>query len=250
VTSLKSLSNGSDDSPKFDDQDIVHQYDRKGQEHAIHTARTHRSDGEIEYGPSHRTVSESHQPYVKSPTEEKSHTFFGARPFKSFRRRVSGNEEEDDLSTVPLTPQVPQGILDHHVPSLRTPVTGKMDSAVSRTSFNTLLNKFAATDGPDLRLGPTSRRGSKESPAADEMVRGGAHRGTKDYPHLKKSAADQEQEERRGLVVHVDDDASDSDEERGTGSAAGSGTEGEGTVRRLPNIPTASQGYSGYPPRS
>jgi hypothetical protein len=188
--------------------------------------------------------------YPKSPSEEKSHTFFGARPFKSFQRRFSGKEEEDDLSTVPLTPTVPQGILDtHHAPSVRTPTTAKMDSAVSRTSFNTLLNKFAASDGPDLRLGPSSRRGSKESPAADDLVRGGAHRGTKDYPHLKKSAADQEQEERRGLVVSVDDDGSDEDEDRGTGSAAGSGTEGEGTVRRLPNVPT-SQGYSGYPPRS
>lgn len=189
--------------------------------------------------------------YPKSPSEEKSHTFFGARPFKSFRRRVSGDEQEEDLSTVPLTPTVPQGILDtHQAPSLRTPMTAKMDSAVSRTSFNTLLNKFAASDGPDLRLGPSSRRGSKESPAADDMVRGGAHRGTKDYPHLKKSAADQEQEERRGLVVHVDDDGTDSDEDRGTGSAAGSGTEGEGTVRRLPNIPSGNQGYIGYPPRS
>lgn len=246
------LLDGSDHSSQFDDHDIVHQYDRKGQEDAIHTARTHRSDGEIEYGPSHRTASDTHQPYVKSPTEEKSHTFFGARPFKSFRRRFSGNDEEDDLSTVPLTPAMPQGILDtHHAPSERTPVTARMDSAVSRTSFNTLLNKFAASDGPDLRLGPTSRRGSKESPATDDMVRGGAHRGTKDYPHLKKSAAEQEQEERRGLVVSVDDDASDSDSEGDRGSAAGSGTEGEGgTVRRLPNIPTASQGYSGYPPRS
>lgn len=131
-------------------------------------------------------------------------------------------------------------------------MTTKMDTSTSRTSFNTILNKFATADGPDLRLGPANRRGSKEGPSAvDDLVRGGAHRGTKDYPHLKKSAAEQEHEERRGLVVHVDEDGSDSDDERGTGSVAGSGTEGEGegAVRRLPNIPNTTTEYTGYPPR-
>jgi hypothetical protein len=35
-------------------------------------------------------------------------------------------------------------------------------------------------------------------------IRGGAHRGTKDYPHLSKKEKAVEREERRGLVVDTD----------------------------------------------
>ncbi|KAJ9110255.1 hypothetical protein QFC19_001658 [Naganishia cerealis] len=232
---------------KFDDQDIVHQYDRTGHGDAIHTARTHNSTGEVEYGTSHRTASDTHNiPYLKSPSEEKSgHTFFGARPFKSFRRRVSGSNEEEALASVPLTPMTPQGILDsptsHNFPGR---MTDAMDSSNSRTSFNTLLNKFAATEGPDLRLNH-GRRGSREP---DDMVRGGAHRGTKDYPHLKKSAAEQELEERQGLVgdseqrsgSDASDDGEDQDEKVSSPLSMSSVEQAEVTgvvTRRLPNVP-------------
>jgi hypothetical protein len=243
---------------KFDDQDIVHQYDRTGHEDAIHTARTHNPDGEIEYGESHRTASDAHHIPLKSPNAEKTgHSFFAARPFKSFRRRVSGQSEEDDWANVPLTPATPQGILDTHTTTIHLPSRGvsPMDTTNSRTSFNTLLNKFVATEGPDLRLNP-GRRASKE---ADDMKRGGAHRGTRDYPHLKKSAAEQELEERQGLVGDVEQsfgpDEEEQDERVSSPLSMTSVEQAEvrGVVtRRLPNVPTPGLNrdvnMSTYPP--
>ncbi|KAJ9117579.1 hypothetical protein QFC22_004429 [Naganishia vaughanmartiniae] len=229
---------------QFDDQDIVHQYDRTGHEDAIHTARTHNPDGEIEYGESHRTASDTHHIPLKSPNAEKTgHSFFAARPFKSFRRRVSGHSEEDDLANVPLTPATPHGILDNHTTTIHLPARGisPMDTTGSRTSFNTLLNKFVATEGPDLRL-TSGRRGSKEP---DDMKRGGAHRGTKDYPHLKKSAVEQELEERQGLVGDANESFGSDEERQGEQVASPLSissvdqAEVKGVVtRRLPNIPT------------
>lgn len=255
------LTDQADFAAQFDDQEIVHQYDRKGHEHAIHTSRTHNANGEIEYG-SHRTTSPMTLSYGKSPSEEKSgHSFFGARPFKTFRRQTSGagDEEEgmgrDDLASVPLTPtgMVPHGILETTV-HLEPPVISNksaLDSSSIRPSFHTLLNKFASADGPDLRLHSGSRRGSaatvKEKEEVDP-VRGGGRRGTKDYPHLKKSAAEQEQEERRALVTGGGDDegsgpdAQETDEEEGMVSPVGVDAELIG-VRRLPDIPRDSPTY-------
>jgi hypothetical protein len=242
---------------QFDDQDIVHQYDRKGHENAIHTSRTHNANGEIEYS-DQRTTSPMHI-YTKSPSEEKSgHSFFGARPFKTFRRQTSGHDEEaamgrDDLATVPLTPT--HGILETTV-HLEPPVNkSALESSSIRPSFHTLLNKFASSDGPDLRLHSGSRRGSaatvKEKEEADP-VRGGGRRGTKDYPHLKKNAAEQEAEERRGLVhggTEGDEDesaeAQETDEEQGMISPVGGQAELV-SVRRLPDIPRDG---TTYPPR-
>ncbi|KAJ9098282.1 hypothetical protein QFC21_004611 [Naganishia friedmannii] len=245
---------------KFDDQDVVHQYDRTGHEDAIHTARMHASDGHIEYGESRRTASDAHHIPLKSPHADKTggHSFFAARPFKSFRRRVSVQSEEDELANVPLTPATPHGILDTHTTTIHLPSRGTspMDTTNSRASFNTLLNKFVATEGPDLRLNP-GRRGSKET---DDMKRGGAHRGTKDYPHLKKSAAEQELEERRGLVGDADQSFGVDEEERdervssplSMTSVERAEVLGAAVTRRLPNIPTSGENrdvnVSGYPP--
>ncbi|GHJ85018.1 hypothetical protein NliqN6_1420 [Naganishia liquefaciens] len=248
---------------KFDEQEIVHQYDRKGHEHAIHTSRTHNANGEIEYG-AQRTTSPMLN-YSKSPTEEKTgHSFFGARPFKTFRRQTSGTADEesglrgDDLANVPLTPTVtaPHGILEstvHVEPPLMTNRSA-LDPSHIRPSFHTLLNRLTSSDGPDLRLHSGSRRGSvatvKEREEVADPVRGGNRRGTKDYPHLKKSAADQEQEERRALVtddVERDEDesgpeAQETDEEEGMVSPFGVEAEVIG-VRRLPNIPRDGATY-------
>lgn len=159
---------------------------------------------------------------------------------------------------MPLTP-IPHGILDTHTTTVHLPSRGisPMDTTGSRTSFNTLLNKFVATEGPDLRLN-AGRRGSRE---ADDMKRGGAHRGTKDYPHLKKSAAEQELEERQGLVGDTDQSFEMDEEEQNDrvssplSLSSVEQAEVKGVVtRRLPNVPTSGlnrdvNGLAYPPPR-
>lgn len=202
---------------------------------------------------------------MKSPSEEKSgHSFFGARPFKTFRRQTSGTADEearlrgDDMANVPLTPTgtVPHGILETSV-HLEPPVMpnkSALDPSYIRPSFHTLLNRLTSSEGPDLRLHSGSRRGSaatiREKEESADPVRGGGRRGTKDWPHLKKSEAEQEQEERRALVTDGAEgdedesgpDAQETDEEEGMVSPVGIEAESIG-VRRLPNIPRDGATY-------
>lgn len=105
---------------------------------------------------------------------------------------------------------------DNAVPSLRYVGDSPDDlhhlpqSASGGGSFNALLNKLGAAEGPDLALGRPITTGtpSGRSKDPDDLKRGGAHRGTKDYPHLQKSDVDIERMERQALV----DLNSDSDE--------------------------------------
>ncbi len=141
--------------------------------------------------------------------------------------------------------------------------------AGSRTGLSGLIASLGAS-GPDLRLhfgggGGNSRRGSREKEHADGGAdahdehgmdrRGGAHRGTRDYPHLPKAArkaggggaAAEEREERAGLVQGGGARESDSESEREVSPvdrASGAGGAGPGAGRPISGMSIVS-GYHG-----
>ena len=91
------------------------------------------------------------------------------------------------------------------------------------------------TTAPDLTLG---RQKSD--------IRGGTHRGVKDYPHLPKEDADMERDQRRGLVGGDDDgDAGegyrDPDMEEGDMGEHGHYYRSSGDIRRLPEVPNSGR---------
>jgi hypothetical protein len=84
----------------------------------------------------------------------------------------------------------------------------------------------------------------------EDLIRGGAHRGTKDYPYLKERDAKVEQEEREGLVGRLagaEDDDGDGDGSDGragdrdeVGSVEGSLRE-QGEVTEVTTAQTGQQ---------
>lgn len=113
--------------------------------------------------------------------------------------------------------------------SISAPFVTSPSSASSRSGLSGIFSGFS--NNPDLSLG---RQKSD--------IRGGGHRGVKDYPHLPKEDADMERDQRRGLVSHEDDvemeegyrDPEDGDmgDKRWQRSS--------GDVRRLPDLPGRS----------
>jgi hypothetical protein len=90
----------------------------------------------------------------------------------------------------------------------------KLESSDSKSSTHSLkgfggIFNFSHSADPS-RAGMTSPISAGQGDA-----RGGAHRGTKDYPHLPKREKDVEREERRGLVL--DTDGHDEGEDGGDG---------------------------------
>ncbi len=91
----------------------------------------------------------------------------------------------------------------------------------SKHGISGLISSFANSSGPDLRLHFGKRSSSKDNVHPpdghhDDGKRGGPHRGTRDYPHLRKDQA-RETEERAGLVASSRSETSDeSDTEMAT----------------------------------
>lgn len=92
-----------------------------------------------------------------------------------------------------------------------SPIRG-VEATASRGSFHTMLNKLTDAKAPDLKLQLHMRKPSSkhESSSQHDQKRGGAHRGTKDYPHLPKADAALEREQRQGLVGQSDESENDS----------------------------------------
>ncbi|RXK40813.1 hypothetical protein M231_01872 [Tremella mesenterica] len=102
-----------------------------------------------------------------------------------------------------------------------------------RSTSRGLSGLFSFGSGPDLVLG---KKKSSSDVSSQGEVRGGSHRGTRDYPHLPKEDREKEHDERLALVSpDMDDFEHDSEEERGSMDL------GERAVvvqaRRLPEVP-------------
>lgn len=108
----------------------------------------------------------------------------------------------------------------------------------SKHSLSSIIDRFSTAELPDLTLGRGGSGGrhrsiSKEGTGTtgnQTPTRGGIHRGTKDYPHLKNGEK-QERAERKGLVRT--DSRSDSDDDGGGRFLGGKeldGGEGDGDL--------------------
>lgn len=250
---------------KFDDQDLIHQYDRKGHGGGIHTTRAHDSLN-VPAQPSGkgwvlRQDSGDASPgirVVESPLEEK-HSFFDARPFKTFRKSSADGGAIDHAQH----PGAHRFISSPEVPSREPGSADIVDSARSPTepsrgfprpsSFANILERFGhhSSDDHDSRPRAPSRKNSAQQ-VEDDMRRGGAHRGTRDYPHLQKAEKVREAEERRALVDRTsasddDDDVKRSASPEEVDEVAENETPTPTNLRRLPNLPDLRD--SQYPPR-
>lgn len=284
----------------FDDQDIIHQYNRKGHGGTVHMTRLHEQlsvpyhpdeddddDNKIGDGasPDHQSSRDSSIRIVTQQTlgEEKKSSIFDTNPFKSFRKSSADTlkspttpihlgDPRSLLSTeMTMFPPRSEDITDNG--TTRSPTDPQSNKSFSRPgSFANLFERFGHHHSSDSDDHPKSPR----SPRDDDMKRGGAHRGTRDYPHLQKKdrAQDQEMEERRALVAQADQ----SDEDDGevgsspdqdvrktplplsrSGSHSRSSTPTPAPepalvttgLRRLPNVPDMRQDPVQYPlPRS
>jgi hypothetical protein len=255
---------------QFDDNDVIHQYDRKGKIEALHTSHMHQhAEGPSFGSPSSpmRPVygSRSHSgsnivPILEVPEGRELHT-----PYDGIDAREKRSDYGRDLtsSTSPVKGSTPLPTNENDVVNERfTLATPQfmVASGSSRGSLQTLLNRLTHSETPDLSLNP--RKSLKERRLSDTMKRGGAHRGTKDYPHLPKNEADVERQERQGLVMASDEedvtvhtDRSESDSPSPTeGKRPRRSSRNTNSIskmpRPLPYLPTSSPAGSEnlYPP--
>ncbi|KAK4688681.1 magnesium transporter, partial [Tremellales sp. Uapishka_1] len=209
---------------KFEEEDIVHNYgytSHDGQTDAYHTTRQHPTPwsappaGMRQF--SQGSLGEGHPVYPVAEEEEEPpqrHRFFNGR--SGSPAGSPGPGERRDPYSAPIE-------------------AGQIHPL--KTGLSHMFHSFAS--GPDLSL----RRPSRDKD--DSEVRGGAHRGTKDYPHLK-GEKEKEHQEREALVQDDDDDVEDEDEKdeaRGRSHATTLSAESDVSImgrpmaRRLPDLP-------------
>ncbi|GFZ51023.1 hypothetical protein JCM24511_08781 [Saitozyma sp. JCM 24511] len=204
---------------KFEEADVVHQYGYGRHDEPVHSSRQHIPHPM--FPPSRQGSNNSIQPVYEEPEEE-------ARAAIS-RYSVAPDEQPHVSSAPSEKTSYPD---PYRLPS-PSPQSARPALGPSHRGFSGL---FHFGTNPDLTL---KHEGDRDR----DMTRGGAHRGTKDYPYLKDRDAAVEHEERAGLVGRQDDD---DDGARSDGASEG-GEEEPGEVqtaerrnqgvRRLPEIP-------------
>lgn len=197
-------------------------------------------------------------PILEVPGESR-HT-----PFDSVAQNEDRNPYGRDLTSSPSPTRVDNNLpmFEHDVVDVPLSTPRAMpQSGSSRASFHTILDRFTHSNPPDLNLHPSKSGKNIKHTGSDDMKRGGAHRGTKDYPHLGKQEADVEREERQGLVDGSDEelgdptDRSDTDtpppleEKRKTRKSSRNTNSISSMPRPLPYLPTSNAGSENrYPP--
>jgi hypothetical protein len=250
---------------------VVHQYDRKGKVEALHTSHVHLHAGESpgqfgspsrpSYGNRGYSGSSGIGPILEVPGETQHST-----PFDGHGAGDTRNLYGRDLTLLssPIDGSKNLPILENDVADAPfiSPRTAPQASS-SRGSFHTLLDRFTHSDTPDLNLQSSKSQKSVKQSGSDDMRRGGAHRGKKDYPHLRKEEAEVEREERQGLVMGSDEeeltgltDRSDNDtpplleeKQQKTRRSSRNTNSISSMPRSLPYLPTANVASENrYPP--
>jgi hypothetical protein len=190
---------------------VVHQYGYGRHDEPVHSSRQHIPHPM--FPPSRQGSNNSIQPVYEEPEEE-------ARAAMS-RYSVA----PDELPHISSAPSEKTSYPDPYRLPSPSPQSARPALGPSHRGFSGLFLKH-------------------EGDRDRDMTRGGAHRGTKDYPYLKDRDSGVEHEERAGLVGRQDDD--DDDGARSDGASEG-GEEELGEVqtaerrnqgvRRLPEIP-------------
>jgi hypothetical protein len=162
----------------FDDSDVVHKYGygrSDGQTEAIHAVLAHEDV---------REGSAYSPSIVASPAREK--------PFLTLYDEDRARDSKTSFLQLFDT-------FTHSVnPQPTSPITG------------TTPHRF-----PPLHLLPGRSVSGGGGGSGDDQVRGGAHRGVRDYPHLPKTEEAVEREERAGLVAGADSASHQSHESDG-----------------------------------
>ena len=179
---------------------------------ALHTSHVHLHAGESpgQFGSPSRPSygnrgysGSSIGPILEVPGETQHQTPFDGQG-ASDTKNPYGRDLTLSASPIDGTKNLPtleNAVADAPFASPRTP-----QPSDSRGSFHFLLDRFTHSDSPDLKLQSSKSQKSVKQSGSDDMRRGGAHRGTKDYPHLRKEEAEVEREERQGLVTGSDEE--------------------------------------------
>lgn len=115
--------------------------------------------------------------------------------------------QHDELRQLPPLPRTESPEKEYADPFDHLP---PQQRAERKTSFTQLFGSFTHGDltspvspirgSPSTEHGQSLAHGFRSSSGDDKQVRGGAHRGVKDYPHLSKHEQATEREERTALV--------------------------------------------------
>ena len=195
---------------------MVHQYGYGRNLDATHSSRPH--------------------PFPTSPLPSSDPGAGRSAPFLQNRQASSGfvyppvmEEPEDDageMSTAHSHTGHVQSASYYPDPYRRSPQPPKIDTFSPRTSTS------SGNPGPIKTLGNLFHLSQSHTQRSNSEVRGGAHRGTRDYPHLPDTDRDVETEERAALVQSDDED----ERERGVM---------ESPLSAISESPSSSTGGSG-----
>jgi hypothetical protein len=215
---------------QFGEADIVHQYGYDSHDQhsdaVTHTSRAPKREGSA-------TEEDPSRPPLRQEYSQRSLTLL---PPSALAAETLTEEEGPVLGPVVDGERQSRPAYSSHYsdPYAHSKPTTLQDSdALSPSTRSGLASLLTFGSVPDLGLG--RRKGSKEKEEGEEMVRGGGHRGVKDYPHIKTDVAT-DQSERRALVSREpSDDEDEGSASRGEPSSASTDTPTR--VRRLPELP-------------
>jgi hypothetical protein len=176
---------------QFDEEDVVHQYGYGRDDDATHEHRAHPPPRLRQQASS----SSASYPVIEETEDELNRNDYAYdRPQPPSKSPTIGGHYVDPYSNL-------------------QPARPRLESSDSRSSASSLKG-FA---------GMFNFSHSADPSKAGVDTRGGAHRGTRDYPHLSKKDKAVEKEERRGLVVDTDGHGEEGEE----GDLAGRGSREE-----------------------
>lgn len=190
---------------KFEEADVVHQYGYTT--HDGHTDATHFSRPHQNSIPFRNTLP----PPIRQMSGE-GHTVYPLReedenPVFASKSLVTTPTEYTEKTLRDFPPN--SAPLEKTKPYF-DPYAHERPSMVRDGSKTGLSSIFQFASGPDLSLKSRDKSRDREMTSSD--TRGGAHRGTKDYPHLPKKEAQVEREERTALVSpNLDEDSDEAE---------------------------------------
>ncbi len=206
---------------QFEEADVVHQYGYGGDHDATHTSRPHPSP---------------------APLLTSSNSGSGrSAPFLATRQVSSGSsyppvmeESEEDAADAMTT------VSGHGERASYFPDPYRQSPIDFRPRLDTQNSRGSSTSTGSGPIQTLSNLFHSHPERRDSEVRGGAHRGTRDYPHLPKEERDMENEERAALVRSDDEDERPVhrvEEQPRSAASDSSGSGGRAAGRKLPDAP-------------
>lgn len=205
---------------QFEEDDVVHQYGYKRSDEPTHMVRPHPQPHSAPPMPVSMGSAAPQMPSFQYRQASASSVY---PPVMESPDEYDEDGAERDVGSAPVAyrdyadypdpyahphPAQPQG---QHGQSSRHGIANMLHLSTSNDPSRKSQSQHSSKS-------PSSSK--KVSSKSKEDVRGGARRGTKDYPHLSKREAGVEREERRGLVRDESDERLDMDRGRESDSDA------------------------------